>query len=395
MTGTLRVGLVCPYSLDAHGGVQNHVLDLAASLRRHGHHAEVLAPGERTAWASLPSYVTTTGRAVPVPYNGSVARVSFGPLVAARVRRWLEAGRFDVLHIHEPATPSVSVLALWAAQVPVVATFHTAQERSRALETSAATFLRAGLEKVSAHLAVSPEAASTLGRYQDVVPQVLPNGIEVARFRGSPRVEGEGPVLAFVGRVDEPRKGLGVLLAALPAVLAAHPTVRLRVVGGGGSPQLVRRALVRGLGVAGADRVELLGPVDDPTKARVLAGADVFVAPHTGGESFGIVLVEAMAAGAAVVASDLPAFRHVLANGRYGALFRVGDPAALAAAVTGLLADPGRRARLGALGPHAASAYDWAELTPRVLQVYRGVVRERREVVPGAPTLTVGARATG
>lgn len=374
----MRVGLVCPYSFDAHGGVQNHVLDLAGSLRRAGHDVAVLAPGEQAD--TLPAYVTTTGRAVPVPYNGSVARVSFGPLVAARVRRWVDQGAFDVLHIHEPATPSVSVLALWAAQAPVVATYHTAQTRPRALETSAATFLRPGLEKIAAHIAVSAEARSTLTRYQDVDPVVIPNGVHTDRFRRPPdpgRRTPEERRLVFVGRADEPRKGLDVLLEAMPAILRAHPEVRLVVVGAGAGPG---RGASRGLDDAVAERVQFLGPVDDTQKAAVLAGADVFVAPNRGGESFGIVLVEAMAAGLPLVASDIPAFTRLVGEGRCGILFRAGDADDLARAVGGLLADPGHRADLGAAAARFAQGFDWSVLAPRVVDVYRSVAARRRVV---------------
>jgi phosphatidylinositol alpha-mannosyltransferase len=382
----MRVGLVCPYSLDVHGGVQTHVRELAASLQALGHDARVLAPGEQTA--DPPDHVTTTGRAVPMRYNGSVARVSFGPLVAGRVRRWLAEGRFDVVHVHEPATPSVSVLALWAARAPLVATFHTASERTRTLETSAATFLRAGLAKLDAHVAVSEEAERTMARYLDADPLVIPNGVDTRRFACGVRRSGP-PTVAFVGRLDEPRKGFDVLLRGWPAVVDRHPDARLLVVGAG-----ARTARLRSLPSAAAERVELLGPLDDAGKARVLGSADVVVAPNTHGESFGIVLVEAMAAGAAVVASDLPAFRRVLDDGRLGALFPTGDPEALAAAVGGLLADPSRRADLGRRARRAAAAYDWSAVAPRVAAVYADVLAGRRgsgTLVPGAgPERRVG-----
>ena len=373
----MRVGLVCPYSLDVHGGVQNHVLDLARELVVLGHEVAVLAPGERSA--GLPPYVTTTGRTVPMPYNGSVARVSFGPLVAGRVRRWLAEGRFDVLHIHEPATPSVSVLALWAARTPVVATFHTSQDRSWALETTAATFLRTGLAKIDAHVVVSDEAARTMGRYLDAEPVVIPNGVHVHRFEPviTPVPSSEGPRLLFVGRLDEARKGLPVLVEAVPEILEAVPGARLTVVGGG-SPRTLRR-LPRAL----RDRVELAGPLDDDGKARALADADVLVAPNTHGESFGVVLLEAMAAGAAVVASDLPAFRSVLGDGRYGAHFRAGDPEDLARVTVALLRDEVGRRRVVDRARGAAGRYDWGLLAPRVVDVYTSVADGPLRVAAG------------
>ncbi len=372
----MRVGLVCPYSFDVHGGVQNHVRDLAAELVGLGHEVAVLAPGEQAV--GLPGYVTTTGRTVPMPYNGSVARVAFGPLVAARVRRWLAAGRFDVVHIHEPATPSVSVLALWAARQPVVATFHTAQERSWALETTAATFLRAGLAKIDGHIVVSEEARRTMARYLDVRPRLIPNGVHVSRFDGRRPRRDTGPHLAFVGRLDEPRKGLPVLLQALPAVLERHPATRLTVVGGGSA-----RGLLRRLPAAVADRVRFVGPLDDAGKARVLAEADVLVAPNTHGESFGVVLVEAMAAGAAVAASDLPAFDEVLGHGRLGALFTAGAPAALAQAVSDLIEDEVGRRRLVDRAITVARDYDWAVLAPQILDVYADVQGGSRREAAG------------
>lgn len=363
----MRVGLVCPYSLDVHGGVQNHVLQLAVALKRLGHEVAVLAPGEGRV--EVPSYVTTTGRAVALRHNGSVARVSFGPLVAARVGRWLAAGDFDILHLHEPATPSVSALALWAVgvrsgPVRVVATSHTAQDRAWALRASAVTLLRSGLDRISAHIAVSVEARNTLARYSSSPARVIPNGVQVSRFTGPGERARDGSTVAFVGRLDEPRKGLATLLAALPAISERHPSVRLHVVGAGAVPP---RLPVR------AGRVELMGALSDEGKARVLAEADVLVAPNTGGESFGVVLIEAMAAGAAVVASDLPAFRRVLGDGAHGDLCPPGDPAALARRVGDLLADEPRRHRLAAAAGHAVGAYDWSVVAPRVAELYAEV----------------------
>ncbi|MDX6324309.1 MAG: phosphatidyl-myo-inositol alpha-mannosyltransferase [Nocardioidaceae bacterium] len=380
----MRIGLVCPYSFDVHGGVQTHVRALADDLAASGHHVEVLAPGEqgRVGPDALPAYVTTTGRAIAMPYNGSVARVSFGPLVAARVRRWLADGRFDVLHIHEPATPSVSVLALWATDAPVVATFHTAQERSRTLETSAATVLRAGLTKIAGHIAVSPEARSTMQRYLAVAPAVIPNGVRTTDFSALSQpgraASGRPPTLAFVGRLDEPRKGLPLLLRAMPGIVARHPDVRLVVVGAGN-----QRTALRGLDPRLAERVDVVGPVADRTKARLLADADVLVAPNTHGESFGIVLVEAMASCTAVVASDLPAFRRVLGGGTLGELCPPGRPSRLADAVCRLLADPEHHERLVRRAAAAAAAYDWSVITPQVVDVYASVLDASREVVAG------------
>jgi phosphatidylinositol alpha-mannosyltransferase len=310
---------------------------------------------------------------VPLAHNGSVARVAFGPVVAGRVSRWLHGGDFDVLHLHEPATPSLSALALRAARAPVVATVHTAQERAWALRASGATLLRAPLSRVSATIAVSPQARATLARYADVPAVVIPNGVEVDRFAAAARPVRTGDTVVFVGRVDEPRKGLPVLLAALPALLERHPGVRVRVVGAGAGR-------LTGLDRRLSGRVEVTGRLTESDKEAVLGSADVLVAPNTGGESFGMVLVEAMAAGAAVVASDLPAFGRVLRHGAAGVLCPPGDPAALAKGVGDLLADPARRERLTARAAEAVRDYDWSVVAPRVAEVYAACARPRSRV---------------
>lgn len=363
----MRIGIVCPYSFDAPGGVQNHVRDLAEALIARGHHVSVLAPSEQ---APLPPYAVSAGGAVPVPYNGSVARVSFGPVVAGRVRKWLREGHFDVLHLHEPATPSISVLALWLAEGPVVATFHTSNVRSRAMSASAA-ILRPSMEKITARIAVSEYARDTLVNHIGGEPVVIPNGVYVDRYRdAAPRAEWRGAdgTVAFVGRLDESRKGFALLATAFGRMAEDRPGLRLLVVGGGD----IERARSR-LPAGVRDQVTFLGAASDADKAAALRTADVYVAPNTGGESFGIILVEAMAAGATVLASDIPAFSRVLGNGRYGVLFPSEDVDALGSQLAGLLDDPGRRATLDAEAQVAVRRYDWSTVATQLLQVYETV----------------------
>jgi phosphatidylinositol alpha-mannosyltransferase len=363
----VRIGLVCPYSLDVPGGVQNHVKDLAEALIGLGHHVSVLAPSEHPA--DLPAYVFPAGGAVPVPYNGSVARLSFGPKAAARTRRWMREGRFDVLHVHEPASPSLSLLALWAADCPVVATFHTSNVRSRAMSASA-SILRPSLEKITARIAVSEYARNTLVQHIGGEPVVIPNGVYVERFAHAAVREdwrGDGPTLAFVGRIDEPRKGLPLLLEAYPAIAADHPGLRLLVVGGG-DVEAARKRLPREL----AASVLFLGRASDEEKASALRTADLYVAPNTGGESFGIVLIEAMAAGTPVLASDIPAFRRVLGEGAYGTTFRNEDVADLGASALALLGN-GHRQALRDAASAAVGRYDWSSVAAMIVQVYETV----------------------
>lgn len=357
----MRIGVVCPYSLGTPGGVQNHVRDLAEELIGRGHQVSVLSPVDD---GELPPYVVSAGRAVRVPYNGSVARLTFGPRTAARVRTWLHDGKFDVVHVHEPTTPSASLLTLWAGDGPFVATFHTWQVRSRAM-SAAAGLLRPALEKIDARIAVSETARSMMVQHLGGEAVVIPNGLYVDRLAaGRPRPGWDGAI-SFLGRIDEPRKGLGVLLAAVPALVEDHPDLRVLVAGAGDAEDASRAVLP-----AYREHVEFLGPVDDVAKAELLASSALYVAPHTGGESFGIVLAEAMAAGAPVLASDLPAFRQVLDGGRLGTLFPAGDPSALAAAASRLLADPALRAEHREAGRIAVRRYDWSRVADDILAVY-------------------------
>lgn len=371
----MRVGLVCPYTFDVPGGVQVHVRDLAEALLRLGHDVSVLAPA---ADVPLPRYVVPAGRAVPVPFNGAVARMTFGPRSATRVRRWLREGAFDVLHVHEPTAPSLSMLACWAADGPIVATFHAASPQSRTM-SAAYGILQPTLEKITARIAVSEEARDTLVRHLGGDAVLIPNGVSVRHFHGAlplPAVREEGSqVLGFLGRVDEPRKGLVVLLRAFVRLADGRPNLRLLVVGPGDLDAIAEEVPARL-----RDRVRALGSIDEAAKPGAYASADVFVAPNLGGESFGIVLLEAMAAGVPVLASDLEAFTAVLDGGRAGAMFRAGDPDDLARAAASLLDDPRRQAELVAAGSKVAQRYDWDTVVRDVLAVYETVAVPGRRV---------------
>ncbi len=365
----MRIGMVCPYSWDVPGGVQVHIRDLAEEFISRGHDVSVLAPGDDDA--AMEPYVVSAGRAVPVPYNGSIARLTFGPVSASRVRRWLADGKFDVVHVHEPASPSLGLLTLWWAEVPVVATFHQANARSRAM-SAAYGILQSAFEKISARIAVSEEARRLLVEHLGGDPVLIPNGLHVDRFAAAkPRPEWQSPggTLSFLGRLDEPRKGLPVLLKAWPQIFAARPGVRLLIAGRGAIDEARRK-----IPPECRDAVTFLGGVSDEDKAAMLASSDIYVAPHTGGESFGIVLAEAMAAGAPVLASELGAFRALLDGGRLGALVPVGDADALAAEAIALLEDPQRRAAMRAAASVGVRRYDWSNVAEEIFAVYEMAV---------------------
>jgi phosphatidylinositol alpha-mannosyltransferase len=363
----MRIGMVCPYSFDVPGGVQSHVLQLAEVMRGRGHTVSVLAPS--SPHVGLPDYVVSAGKAVPIPYNGSIARLQFSPMVHGKVRRWLADGDFDVLHLHEPNAPSLSMWALRVAEGPIVATFHTSTTKSLTL-TVVRGLLRPLHEKIVGRIAVSDLARrwqmEALG--SDAVE--IPNGVDVAAFACAPQLDGyprPGKTVLFLGRYDEPRKGMTVLLDALPKLVQHFPDVEVLVVGRGDEDEVREAAggLVRHL--------RFLGQVDDDVTAAALRSADVYCAPNIGGESFGIVLVEAMAAGTAVVASDLHAFRRVLRDGAAGRLMPVGDGAALADGLIDVLRDDAARRRYTDEGRRAVGRYDWSVVADQIVRVYETV----------------------
>ena len=370
----MKIGIVCPYSFDVPGGVHFHVRDLAEHLIGQGHDVSVLAPADSET--ELPDYVTSAGRATAVRYNGSVARLNFGPVTASKVNKWLDAGQFDVLHLHEPVTPSISVLALMAAEGPIVATFHTSMLRSRTMQT-AYPIIRPALEKIAGRIAVSEDARRTVTTHVGGDAVVIPNGVYVDRFADAPRRSAwigtpASPTIAFLGRMGEPRKGLPVLAAALPDVLRAIPGLRV-LVAGPGDPAEVTEGWPEDVAAA----CVFLGSVSDEDKASLLASVDVYVAPNTGGESFGIILIEAMSAGACVLASDLPAFSRVLDGGSAGAMFANEHPEDLARVLVDLLRRPDRRAELAAAGQHRARLFDWSVVADEILAVYETVIEGR------------------
>ncbi|MBQ0992622.1 glycosyltransferase family 4 protein [Micromonospora sp. H61] len=370
----MRIGIVCPYSFDVPGGVQNHVMDLAEALIALGHEVSVLAPADEDS--PLPEYVVSAGRAVPLPYNGSVARIAFGPVSTARVRRWITNGDFDVLHVHEPLTLSLSLLAVLSARGPVVATFHTAMTRSRVL-AAAQGVLQIVLERITARIAVSALARKVQVEHMDGGAVEVPNGVAVAKFADAEPLPGwpgecatgTGGTLGFLGRFTEARKGFPVLRDAFVALAETRPGLRLLVAGPGDPDDLYDQ-----FPAELHERITFLGLVSEADKARMLRSVHLYVAPNTGGESFGMILTEALAAGTTVIASDLDAFRRVLDGGRAGRLFPTGDPVGLRDVLAELLDDPAARAALSACGDQVVANFDWPVVARRVLEVYAAAI---------------------
>jgi phosphatidylinositol alpha-mannosyltransferase len=360
---SLKIGIVCPYSWDTPGGVQNHIRDLAEFLIVSGHNVSVLAPAIDET--NLPDYVVNAGKPISIPYNGAVARVLFGPVAFARVRQWISQGEFDLLHLHEPAIPSISLLACWAADGPMVGTFHAAAKRQKII-FAIGPILEPAIEKLSARIAVSEAARLTLTDHLDTDAVIIPNGIYANRYADGDRIEKwSGNTIGFIGRFEEPRKGLSVLVDALPVISRFAPDVKI-LVAGPGDPTKVIESIDPQL----RERFEFLGKITETEKANFMSSVAVYVAPNTGGESFGIILAEALAGGACVVASDIPAFDDLLGHGEFGALFESESSTELAKVVIDLLRDEKKRQGLSYRGKERAKLFDWTVVAEQIYSVY-------------------------
>ncbi|CAN2201412.1 RfaG Glycosyltransferase [Candidatus Nanopelagicaceae bacterium] len=361
--GKKRIGIVCPYGWDTPGGVQSHVGDLAEYLIAQGHYVSVLAPVINEE--GIPDYVTSAGRPISIPYNGAVARILFGPLAFARVKQWIGSGNFDLLHLHEPAIPSISLLACWASEGPLVGTFHAASSKQK-IAFAITPFIEPVIEKLTARIAVSEAARETLQIHLDTDAVVVPNGIYAKKFsdaHSDPRWSGN--TIGFIGRFEESRKGLSVLIEALPSIIEKISDVRV-IVAGPGNPASVLEEMEPHL----RQRFTFLGRISEEDKANFMSSVSIYVAPNTGGESFGIILAEALAGGASVLASDIPAFDSLLGHGKYGSLFQSENSEDLAKRAIELFNSPELRRTIARAGREYAQSFDWDVVAERIYDVY-------------------------
>ena len=356
---------MCPYAWDDPGGVQVHVRELGERLRRRGHEVIALAPARRRP---KEPWVVRVGTPLDVPYNASNAPISPWPTTRRAVRRALEAFQPEVVHAHEPLTPSASMFATLSSRAPVVATFHSGATRSRLFDL-AAPALRRVAARITTRVAVSEAAAAFVRARVGGGFAIVPNGVDVARFASaSPADLGDGRKVLFVGRLDE-RKGFPTMIRAFGSLASDRPDLRLVVIGDGED-----RREANDLPPEIRDRIRLLGAVPNTEIHPILAACHVYAGPSIGGESFGVVLVEAMAAGLPVVASDIPGYREVLRHDRDGLLVPARDPAALASALGAILDDPGLAERLAAAGRERAAGFDWDVVAARLEELYRDAV---------------------
>ena len=358
----MRVGVVCPYSLTVPGGVQGQVLGLTRALREMGVEARILAPSDGPppeAW------VTPLGKSVPASSNGSVAPIAPDVSASLRTIRALRDERFDVVHLHEPLCPGPTVTTLLTCDAPMVGTFHRAGGSKAYAALS--PLVRWGGRKLRARVAVSADAEDTARQALGGEYRVLFNGVEVERFAKATAWPTTGPTVLFIGR-HEHRKGLGTLLDAMADVPG---DVRLWIAGDGPETAELRTRH------ANDDRLEWLGRIDDDELAARLRGADVFCAPSLHGESFGVVLLEAMAAQTPIVASDLPGYRNVARPDEHGVLVPPGDPLALAEALRRILGEPATAARLVDAGAARAEEFSMSRLAERYAEIYAEVTAGR------------------
>lgn len=375
----MRIGIVSPYAWDVPGGVQANIKDHATFLLSEGHHVSVLAPAISEE-SITEDFVVTAGKPVAIPYNGAVARVLFGPVAASRVRQWLLQNEFDVLHLHEPAIPSLSLLACAIAEGPMVGTFHAAAPKQK-VAFVIAPLLEPIIEKLRARIAVSEVARETLTIHLETDAIVIPNGIDVKFFQNAApnKAWQRDFTIGFIGRFSEPRKGLEILIKALPEIVKSIPNSRFLIAGPGEGLE-VMQSVAPNL----RSRLEFLGRLSEGEKASFFKSIDLYIAPNTGGESFGIILAEAMASGTVILASDLPAFVNVLGSGSYGETFMNEDSWDLAKQVINLFKDQRRRENLSISARIGAERFDWRNIGPEIMNVYLHARGEGEKVSVGS-----------
>ncbi len=389
----MKIGLVCPYIYPEAGGVAQHVRFLYENLRVSGHDVRIITASHGPQRSSEGD-ILRIGVGFSMPTNGSVGTLTFSPRYITQVQRLLDRERFDLLHFHEPFVPFLSLFLLRESTSVNIATFHAYAGFSPSYELGS-RMMRGHASRLHGRIAVSAAARHFIDRFFPGDYKVIPNGVDIARFANAVPIarwqDGTQNIL-FVGR-HEPRKGLLDLLKAQRILRKTGYATRLLIVGSGPQEREARRYVA----TRGLQGVEFLGRVTEVEKAQLYRTATIFATPATGGESFGIVLLEAMAAGAPIVASDIHGYKGVVRRGREGLLVPPRDPKALAIAIARLLDQPDLRAEMSANGRLRAEAFSWPRVTAKVEEYYGFVIRRLataghlpegyRAPIPQAPPL--------
>lgn len=380
----MKILLVSPFDFDSPGGVNEHVRQLDRQFQTLGHSTRILAAAS-DAGEEDDGHVYRLGRSASIPSNGSRARITLSPFIGSRVRQFLAAERFDIVHLHEPLAPMLPLTVLLHSRAVNVGTFHAARANNIWYHYTKA-ILDMFFDKLDGRIAVSESAREFVDSYFPAAYEIVPNGIDIERHHPDavplPRFMDGRPNILFVGRHDEARKGFRHLLRALPMVRSQFPDARLLVVGPGDAERYGRYLEQHRLTT---DDVVFAGFVDDKLKARYYATADVFCAPSTGRESFGLILLEGMASGKPVVASAIPGYRGVIQSGVDGILVEPKDAQALALAVVRVLSDAALRERLRANALANVEQYSWPNVARRVLEVFEVALRQGNGPPAAAP----------
>jgi phosphatidylinositol alpha-mannosyltransferase len=376
----VRIALVSPYDWAVPGGVNQHIRHLADEFVRAGHYVRIIAPcSDAAGCEAADDRLICIGRPRSIPTSGSVARITFSWRWNDTIDRVLEANQFDVVHMHEPLIPSLTFQFLRQATTVRVATFHAARDGGHLVYATGKRILKRWFRRLDGKIAVSVAANRLIGRYFAGYYNIIPNGIDLARFSGRhqrlKQFDDGKRNIVFVGRLEK-RKGVKYLLRAFVRIHSDYPDTRLIIVGEGKLREGYERSMLN----AGIDDVVFTGHVSEADLPRYYASADVCCAPATGHESFGIVLLEAMASGKPVVASNIEGYAAVLTNGVEGLLVRPKDPEAIAGAIEQLLNSTETRAAMGAKGRVRAQEFSWERVSQRVLSYYERLLYERTEM---------------
>ena len=379
----MRIAQVSPYDFAHSGGVQRHIASLSRELRDRGHEVSILAPCTRDEPAVDVGDVElrTFGRSVAVPTAGSIARISVSVWHEWRLKTMLETEKFDIVHIHEPLMPMFALTASRFSPSTTIGTFHAFNEGRGRGDMFWKKVLNRGAIRLNGRIAVSEPAKQFANRYFEGDYRVIPNGLDVARFsKPAPKpsiLRDDAINLVFVGRVNEPRKGLRYALGAYSLLKWQYPKLRLVVVGAG----VPDRESYRIMGERSLDDVIFTGPVTDEELPGYYQNADIFLAPNTGKESFGFIIIEAMSASVPIVASDIPGFASVMTDGREGLMVPPKDEAALARGIERLIKNPSLRAQFGIDGRSTVHQYRWTEVADSVINYYDEIM-EKQHVPP-------------
>jgi phosphatidylinositol alpha-mannosyltransferase len=375
----MKIGLVTSYNYSFPGGVVKHISYLAHYFTRWGHKVKIIAPCLEKGTHYFGEEVTPVGRPLPVPFGGSVARIPLSPWLPAQIHKILNQEKFDVIHLHEPFTPMLCVSMLLLSNCVNVGTFHACYNKPRTYWIFKPLLTR-WVPRLHGKIAVSQAALDYASHHLPGDYRIIPNGIDIERFSANgskPKYLADDKMnILFVGRLEK-RKGLSYLISACAKVKQSFPYFRLTVVGPGTRLRGGYEEQVKDLGLY--ENVVFTDFVPDEELPEYYRSADIFCSPATGGESFGIVLLEAMASGKPVVASNIGGYASVLAHGEDGLLVPPKDDDALAQSLLTLIKDESLRNAMGSKGRIEAEKYSWENVARQVMDFYEDLLSQHRE----------------